>query len=371
LVPFLRSFRLDHDINGLGMSCDADGVHLAGVPLLHKSERGFVPRPVPELQSLADAAYGAGLDASAIHRGLKASASALNRGDIGIAMMAALHLRLPDLEPARRSRLTAADERLRKSNFNPAEPRDAGGQWATGGGGLAGFRGKPAREADDEPSDTDEPPAERNPMADPELQPKRPPAEWEKPDGERVPVEADGRLWPEATYQVVRRVLATRLSATEPAQMAIFVPIDGKGPLLVGSDENGDRELPDGYAKVMFFGTPQVTRAGGVETGHADDSVQAALTDAATNRFSSFYFNMSFRSSTQGVSVSYIRPDVLAVYRPSLDLPFAMKPYESLSPGQTLPARQLEMPTDLPGLEPVTGQRYKLLLKLLKLLGFR
>jgi hypothetical protein len=54
-------------------------VSLAGVPLLRKTQVGFVPRSGSEIASLLKAAYGE--DPTALQSRLGAIAQALNRGD--------------------------------------------------------------------------------------------------------------------------------------------------------------------------------------------------------------------------------------------------------------------------------------------------
>jgi hypothetical protein len=54
----VRMFRLTNEPGGLGLSCTPAGVSLAGVPLLRRTEAGFVPRPGSEVTSLLRAAYG-------------------------------------------------------------------------------------------------------------------------------------------------------------------------------------------------------------------------------------------------------------------------------------------------------------------------
>ncbi len=53
-----RTFRLTNEPGGLGLSCTEAGLSLAGVPLLRKSEMGFVPRPAAEIEALVRAACG-------------------------------------------------------------------------------------------------------------------------------------------------------------------------------------------------------------------------------------------------------------------------------------------------------------------------
>jgi hypothetical protein len=55
---FVRVFRLMNDPSELGLACTSAGVSLAGVPLLRRTQAGFIPRPVSEIASLLKAAYG-------------------------------------------------------------------------------------------------------------------------------------------------------------------------------------------------------------------------------------------------------------------------------------------------------------------------
>jgi hypothetical protein len=81
-----------------------------------------------------NAAYGRDIDPDTLALGLAVVAKALNVGDLGKAMVAAVRLRLPDLDPAGAERLTSADETLAKA-YNEQEPRDWRGRWTTGGTG--------------------------------------------------------------------------------------------------------------------------------------------------------------------------------------------------------------------------------------------
>jgi hypothetical protein len=54
----VRMLRLTNEPGGLGLSCTPHGVALAGVPLLRKTQAGFVPRPATEIAALLKAAYG-------------------------------------------------------------------------------------------------------------------------------------------------------------------------------------------------------------------------------------------------------------------------------------------------------------------------
>jgi hypothetical protein len=118
----IQIFRLTNEPGGLGLSCTASGVSLAGVPLLRKSRAGFVPRTESEIGFLLEAAFGE--DPTRLQSRLRTIAQALNSGDFAEAMIAAVHTRTPELSPEAAQRLAKADRELAKYNYNPAEPRD-------------------------------------------------------------------------------------------------------------------------------------------------------------------------------------------------------------------------------------------------------
>ncbi|HWG07185.1 MAG TPA: hypothetical protein VG271_19450, partial [Beijerinckiaceae bacterium] len=127
-------FRLTNGPGGLGLSCTAAGLSLAGVPLLQKTGAGFVPRPAPEINALIKSAYGT--DPTELRASLEGIAEALNRGDLACATIAAIQTRTPELSFEAAARLAAAENKLIKYDFNPDEPRDWHGDWTREGGGL-------------------------------------------------------------------------------------------------------------------------------------------------------------------------------------------------------------------------------------------
>jgi hypothetical protein len=119
-------YRLDQAPNGLGLCCEDTGVSLAGVSLLRKTATGYAPRPAREISTLIKGAYGRETDAMCLIAGLRVAADALNRGDIGRAMIAAPHLRLPELSVDAAESLIQAEDILAK--YDPDEPRDRRGR---------------------------------------------------------------------------------------------------------------------------------------------------------------------------------------------------------------------------------------------------
>ena len=127
-----RRGQIGSQAGGLGLSCTFEGVSLAGVPLLLRTIGGLTPRPMAEIAVLMKSAYGHDIGPSRPYPGLEVVARALNRGDIGRAMVAAIHLRLPDLDEEGAAKIVCADEALKK--YDPNEPRDERGRWTSGGG---------------------------------------------------------------------------------------------------------------------------------------------------------------------------------------------------------------------------------------------
>ena len=127
-----RPYRLNEGPGGLGLSCTDTGLSLAGVPLLRTTPLGFKPRPAAEIGALTKRAYGDDIDLTRLVSGLEVVAGALNRADLGRAMVAATQLRLPELDWDGAVRIARAEHALAK--FDPSEPRDRRGRWTIGAG---------------------------------------------------------------------------------------------------------------------------------------------------------------------------------------------------------------------------------------------
>ncbi|MBB6250467.1 hypothetical protein [Nitrospirillum iridis] len=127
-----RRYRLSNGPGGLGVSCTAEGLALAGVPLLAKGAGGFQARPAAEVETLLRRAYASREPGAAVLPGLTKIAEALNQGDLAQAMIRAVHLRLPELDWDAAVRLARANDNLAK--YSPDQPRDEGGRFADRGG---------------------------------------------------------------------------------------------------------------------------------------------------------------------------------------------------------------------------------------------
>jgi len=128
-------YKLSNRPGSLGVSCTAAGLALAGVPLLSKGLGGFVPRPCGEVERLLQGAYAMTADVAPVMSGLGAVARALNEGAEGRAMIAALHLKLPELDWNAAARIAGIEEGL--SKYDPGEARDWRGRWTLDGAGVA------------------------------------------------------------------------------------------------------------------------------------------------------------------------------------------------------------------------------------------
>jgi hypothetical protein len=454
----LRPFRLARGPDKAGLRCDADGVSLGGVQLLRKSDTGFAPRSALEIDVLTKAGYGAAFDAEKVARGLAVASRALNDGDLGRAMVATLHLRLPELDAVGASRLAAVDAVLAK--YSPDQPRDWHGRWTSegegsGGPGQATETRRPAARQnaphhEDHPVNTPSDSAGRDktpsgqtsaasqtpanatqsvapsgaahqeshptgghlidaryqaegnddddsgigdnrgppllrpegpqgapPEPDPILPiPKVPPG-WDQPyrvvngvglPAGRYPKLPDGRPWPTAEADEIYRMLDPRRGGLPFVKL--YVPIDGKGPMLMGTTEQGaDYIEPPGYQTVYLRGIPQRTTSGGVDTAHALECVTAALRFAEKNEYSDIFFNRSFSTISNGEDDVPLRPDVVGLRRPTLDGGPKYDVFEVLSPRQSGPAREEVLRPAVLGIGSFNSQAYKLLLKLLRALG--
>src|SRR5690349_7862793 len=110
----IRMFRLVDGPNDLGLSCNRDGLFLAGVPLLHKTQAGFEPRPAAEIASLLQAAYGADRDSIRLEARLGSIGRPLKRGDLAGAAIAAVAKRNAEVSPEAAAPLGQVDKKLTK-----------------------------------------------------------------------------------------------------------------------------------------------------------------------------------------------------------------------------------------------------------------
>jgi hypothetical protein len=136
-----RTFGLSNEPGTLGLSCNKQGLALAGVPLLLHAAHGFAPRSPAEIARLLSAAYDIEADVTSVIAGLGVVAKALNGGDTVRAMIAAAQLKLPALDWDGAVRIARAEEALQK--YSPNQPRDWHGRWTTGGAGGPAIKPQP------------------------------------------------------------------------------------------------------------------------------------------------------------------------------------------------------------------------------------
>jgi len=98
-MRFSQRFRLA-ETRGTGVVCDEDGLSVGGTPLLERIEEGggryWRARPLAELDHDLSRSYGLPIEFWRKGSGLAAVARALNEGEVALAQMTALYLRLPD-----------------------------------------------------------------------------------------------------------------------------------------------------------------------------------------------------------------------------------------------------------------------------------
>src|SRR5471032_909556 len=98
----VRVVRLASGPQEEGLWCSREGLSLTRRPLLQKTENGFRPKALPDLQAALDDAYGTTpqLDARNYWPGLNGVARSLNKGDLALAMIGSVLLKLPDIPEA-------------------------------------------------------------------------------------------------------------------------------------------------------------------------------------------------------------------------------------------------------------------------------
>src|ERR1700691_2457937 len=94
----------------LGVACTKDGLFLGRTPLIERQGTRFAVRKRAEIERLLTRAYGTDLAVNRLLAGLATVTAALNANDPGLARIAAVHLRIPDLpDQTARDRLEAED----------------------------------------------------------------------------------------------------------------------------------------------------------------------------------------------------------------------------------------------------------------------
>jgi hypothetical protein len=144
--------------DNLGLACTEQGLVLGRTPLMEWRDGLFVVRERAELERLLCRAYRRELAVDRLIPGLVTVASALNANDQGLARIAAVHLRIPDLpDHIARDAMEAEDvliKYLRQSELkdeirkaSPDDPKHPGWPAGTEGGRGGQFRPKDGSEA--------------------------------------------------------------------------------------------------------------------------------------------------------------------------------------------------------------------------------
>jgi hypothetical protein len=131
---------------------------LGRTPLIERRDGRFVVRERSELECLFSLAYGREASAQRLMSGLATVASALNANDEGLARIAAVHLRIPDLpDQAARDAIEVADALLKYMRHgelaheihkaSPDDPKHPGWPAGTEGGRGGRFRPKDGSDA--------------------------------------------------------------------------------------------------------------------------------------------------------------------------------------------------------------------------------
>ena len=159
-IPGVSIFRLTPRDHHSGVACDQTGTYVADVALLAQRTDDvgrivWMPRPVATLNLLMSESYGIPVDMTSKVDGLRAIANAFNTGNLTLATIATLHLRLPD-PPTRKARFGQGDLvklalglrgcGILKAGWDPSKhPRWPAGDTESRGGQFA-----PAEQGDSE-----------------------------------------------------------------------------------------------------------------------------------------------------------------------------------------------------------------------------
>ena len=156
----LKVWRLSENSgdDNLGLACTEQGLLIGRTPLIERRDDRFVVRERNELEHLLSRAYRTKLNVDRLMPGLATVASALNANDQGLARIAAVHLRIPDLpDQAARAAMEAEDvlikymrqreliREIRKAS--PDDPKHPGWPAGTEGGRGGRFRPKDGSDA--------------------------------------------------------------------------------------------------------------------------------------------------------------------------------------------------------------------------------
>jgi hypothetical protein len=144
--------------DNLGLTCTEQGLMLGRTALIERCDGCFVVRERSEIEQLLSRAYRTKLNVNRLMPGLATVATALNANDQGLARIAAVHLRIPDLpDLAARDAMEVEDVLIKYLNqlelkdeirkASPDDPKHPGWPAGTEGGRGGQFRPKDGSEA--------------------------------------------------------------------------------------------------------------------------------------------------------------------------------------------------------------------------------
>jgi hypothetical protein len=158
MIPKIWRLSENSGDDNLGLACTEQGLVLGRTALIEQRDTGFVVRERSDLEHLLGCAYRTKLNVDRLMPGLATVAAALNANDQGLARIAAVHLRIPDLpDLAARDAMEAEDvlinclrqrelkDEIRKAS--PDDPKHPGWPAGTEGGRGGQFRPKDGAEA--------------------------------------------------------------------------------------------------------------------------------------------------------------------------------------------------------------------------------
>jgi hypothetical protein len=119
-MPGLRAFSLAAKRGSEGVSCDANGVFVGGVPLLQPPSTGtpyWTARGAAELNKELSVRYRLPIEIASKAGSLGLITAALNRGDVAMAAIAAVQMQIPDPPPLAKAVESPGDLARRASDL--------------------------------------------------------------------------------------------------------------------------------------------------------------------------------------------------------------------------------------------------------------
>jgi hypothetical protein len=125
--------RLAAATDEFAVGCDENGPRIGPIRLLKRTEQGFEPRWVGELDFVLSAAMNRPVQFAQKMGSLKAVANALEEGDLARAMLITQFMWLPSLPDEEAVRRAVEADSPAKGGFNADQARDSRGRWSDSG----------------------------------------------------------------------------------------------------------------------------------------------------------------------------------------------------------------------------------------------